>query len=352
MKTMKILVIRFSSLGDLVLTSPVFRELKKVYPTSEITLLTSEGMGRVLENTPEIDRTIYHPRKENFTQLIQLIQSLQKYSFDVVYDIHRSLRSRIICLGLFIYAWKKKVIFWKINKRGWQRTVLIQWKINVLQPYVSQRQIFLEPLQKKSSRYITTATKLYPTKEHQEKIKQLLLENQLENQPFICIGASASFAMKCWPVERYLEVIEWLLEAQFQVVLVGGKGEQETEQLQRYFQSRVISLAGQLSALESAYLLSHARLVLCNDTSIAHLAEAMQTPTITIFGPTVKQFGYAPYLPQSVLIEKELPCRPCTRNGSGSCQIKEKYLCLRSISVDQVKQAIQQHPQFIARFQK
>ena len=106
----KILVIRFSSLGDLILTSPIFRELRRIFPGANLNLLTSVGFGDVLDNNPHLDRIIKHPRKENFEQLKQLIEELQAEEFDLIYDAHRSMRSRWIVLRLTAFGMKRQPI--------------------------------------------------------------------------------------------------------------------------------------------------------------------------------------------------------------------------------------------------
>jgi len=97
----KILVIRFSALGDLVLTSPIYRELKRVYPQAEITLLSSSGIGSVLANNPHIDHYINHSRKESAAELTDLIRKLRQEKFELIYDAHRSLRSIFGSSGIF-----------------------------------------------------------------------------------------------------------------------------------------------------------------------------------------------------------------------------------------------------------
>ena len=116
----KILIIRFSSLGDLVLTTPIFREIKRVFPNSKISVLTSSELGSILENNPYIDNLIRHERKETLGQLNKLIKNLRDEKFDLIYDAHRSLRSiwivwNIIGFGLFkipkVWIIKKRSIF-------------------------------------------------------------------------------------------------------------------------------------------------------------------------------------------------------------------------------------------------
>ena len=344
---LKILVIRFSSLGDLVLSTPVYREIKRVYASSHLTLLTSQGFGEVLANNPHCDQILYHPRKERFSELQALIQKLKQQQFDLVYDAHGSLRSRWIVWNL------KPEAVWRINKRVWQRFLLMNFKlkgfrINLLSHTLSQREYFLEALQKHTSIALASYTELFPSKSDFKKIQQLMEEYGLQDQRFVCIAASASFPLKCWPLEYYQEVVETLLKENWRVVLVGGKSEPETLELLKHFEnkaarrgnlSEVVSFAGKLSFLESAALLKFATLTLGNDTSVGHIAEAMGTPALCIFGPTTQEFGYAPFLKESRLLETSLnlPCRPCTRNGKGKCHLGASHICMTSLSARTVQ---------------
>lgn len=336
---LKILVIRFSSLGDIILSTPVFREIKRLYPQSHLTFLTSQ-LGKVVENNPHIDRVIYHSRQESRQELNQLIQSLQKLSFDVIYDIHRSLRSRWICWKLKRF-FSKKLQIWKINKNGLKRTLLIQWKINFLKEALSQREIYLNPLTRHTNQPLDASTELFPSEADKANVEAVIREHALHEKPMICIGASASFPGKCWPLGHYQSLISFLLQENYHVVLMGGKGEEETQKLKSTFGDQIYNMAGKLTFLESATLLERAAVVVSNDTSIAHMAEAVGVPAVVIFGPTVREFGYAPHLKQSALMEHELSCRPCTRTGKGECKIIQQRLCLTSVTPQAVYEQVQ-----------
>lgn len=318
-----------------MLTSPVFREIKRCFPQSHVTLLTSTDFGNVLANNPHIDHTIQHPRKESREELRQLIEQLRLQSFDLIYDIHSSLRSQWIGWQLKRQGQPKPQL-WKINKKEWKRTLLIRWKIKLLPSDLSARNIFLEPLQQRTSFPLNNHTELFPSDTNRANVQKLMVERGLKNDGFLCIGPSASFANKCWPLEHYQTLIEALLKLKQTVVIVGGKNEEEPTKLETLFGDKIHNLAGLFSPLESAVLLEKSRVAICNDTSIGHLAEAMGTPALTLFGPTVRELGYAPFQEKSVLIEKELACRPCTRNGKDPCKHEQKNLCLTSIAPEEV----------------
>ncbi len=326
-----------------MLTTPIFRELRKVYPDSRLTLLTSEGFGRVLENNPHLDEIIYHHRKETRNDLEKLIDQLRLQKFDLIYDIHNSLRSRWIGWQLKCHAPKPE--HWLIEKRTLARELQIRFGWGQFFNGKSQREQWLEPLQRHHTGALSTKTELFPSVADKNYVKAWLNQNDLQDKPFVCIGASASFPLKCWPLQNFKQLIENIIQSGISVVLVGTNGEIETEELAEYFRGsqNVFCAAGIFTILQSAALLEMANAVIANDTSVIHLAEAMRTPSIVLFGPTVKEFGYAPMLAQSRLIETDLAlrCRPCSRTGKGTCKNREQQICMYSISTQKVWDAAQ-----------
>ncbi|MEY3044177.1 MAG: hypothetical protein RL242_1019 [Pseudomonadota bacterium] len=326
-----------------MLTTPIYRELRKIYPDSRLTLLTSEGFGRVLENNPHLDEIIYHHRKETRNDLENLIDQLRLQKFDLIYDIHNSLRSRWIGWQLKRHAPKPE--HWLIEKRTLARELQIRFGWAQFFNGKSQREQWLEPLRRHHTGALSTKTELFPSVADKNYVKAWLNQNDLQDKPFVCIGASASFPLKCWPLQNFKKLIENIIQSGISVVLVGTNGEIETEELAEYFRGsqNVFCAAGMFTILQSAALLEMANAVVANDTSIIHLAEAMRTPSIALFGPTVKEFGYAPMLAQSRLIETDLAlrCRPCSRTGKGTCKNREQQICMYSISTQKVWDAAQ-----------
>ena len=178
-KPKNILIIRFSALGDLVLTTPIFRELKHFFPDAEITLLTSSEYGSVFNNNPHIDHFILHKRKETYSELNKLIKILLVESFDLVYDTHRSLRSIWIVWNLTKFGFSKTPKTWFIRKRSWQRSLLINFKLNFLTNSPSQRQHLLLPLQNQTSHVLKNHTELFPDPNTVIQIKNFLDKNNL-----------------------------------------------------------------------------------------------------------------------------------------------------------------------------
>ena len=342
----RILVIRFSSLGDLVLTTPLYRELRQAFPNAKITLLTSDGFGKVLVNNPHLDHILFHPRHERFSELQALAAQLNAAAFDLVYDAHRSLRSRWLVARLTAFGLKSRPAVWAINKRGWQRLALIKFRSKRMLPVRSQREQWLLPLEHQLGRSLPKQTELFPDRKSIVRVRTFMSAHQLDSKRFLAVGPSASQPLKCWPLEHYRTLLAELLKRGWPVVLVGGPDEPEPELLAEAFPEGVINTAGVFSPLESAELLRYAVRAICNDTSIAHLAEAMNTPTLVLFGPTVQEFGYAPLLAESQLLETELdlPCRPCSKDGRGLCRNATTLQCLTSIAPEQVLRHVPDFP--------
>ena len=225
-----------------------------------------------------------------------------------------------------------------INKRSWQRSLLINFKLNFLNNTPPQRQHLLLPLQNQTSLVLNNHTELFPDQNTVMQIKNFLNKNNLLQKKYIAIGASASYPLKRWPLKYFQELISKLIKQDCPVVLVGGANEPENTKLEHDFSGKVINAAGKFTPLESAELLRHARIVVTNDTSISHLAEAMQTPAIVFFGATVREFGYPPFLKESTIMEtkEKLSCRPCSRDGRGRCSNPDNLRCLTSITPEMV----------------
>lgn len=343
MSIKKILVIRFSSLGDIILATGLFRELKKKFPDAEVDFLSSTTFGSICANNPHINHLMLLDRSAGKPELNKLVKSCQSNKYDLILDAHRSLRSRLFILKYFKgIPWFRKTKVLKIDKRSWQRNLLLKFKINVLKNHISQREAFLNMLSGEGdSTELDNSTELFSGKVEQENVATIIEEHQLLEKLVIAVGPSASSAGKCWPKEYFLELIQTLQKKGYTVVILGGKSDEEPTWLCEKLDQKPINLAGKLSFLESAEFLRYAKLAVSNDSAIVHLAEAVKTPAVSIFGPTVKEFGFGPYRENSQLIDLDLPCRPCSRNGKGKCKNPIERQCMKEITADYVLSAVE-----------
>lgn len=340
MSPQRVLVIRFSSIGDIVLLTPLFRELKKQFPKVEIDFLTSTDFASICKNNPHLRQVIALNRKEGKSAFEKVVSICKENQYDLVLDAHASLRSRHLMWKLWgMFPSREK--FKRIDKRSWKRNLLLLTKVNFLKNFPSQREAYCQlladfvPLSS-----LNLSTELFPGKEEKEKVDTLIKKSSLNLSKTIVVGPSASFPGKGWPKEHYLELILKLQQQNYEIALLGGGNDLETfwleEKGREQKKGKLVNFAGKLSFLDSSELLQRCSLAIVNDSAIVHFAEAMGTPAISIFGPTVKEFGYGPFLPNSYLMEVDLPCRPCSRNGKGDCKNKVQRECLTRISVERV----------------
>ncbi len=333
----QILVIRFSSLGDIILLTPLFREIKKQFPQAKLDFLTSTTFAGTCRNNPHIDRIIILDRKKGIKELFRTARLCRKNDYDLVFDAHRSPRSRLLllkCFGIFNLS-RKRIL--QIDKRNFQRNLLLLTGINLFDRPISQREAYGNMLKiKVAAPPPNLTTELFPGKEEARRVRNILHQFHLEGKRLVAVGPSASFPGKCWPKEYFLELSKRLQKAGYTVVLLGGGNDAESQWIFDSSKNKPVNLSGQLSYLQSAELLRHCQLSISNDSAVAHFAEAMGTSAIAIFGPTSKEFGYAPFLNQSLCVEIPMKCRPCSRNGKGKCKNNIKRQCLRDIRVETV----------------
>lgn len=337
MDVKRILVIRFSSLGDIILLTPLFREAKKRFGSAKLDFLTSTTFASVCQHNPYLDSIITLDRKRGRSELQKTAALIKTSAYDLILDAHASVRSRLL-LG-FVFGplyWLNPTVK-SVDKRSWKRNLLLLTKINLLQTAVTQRAAYCKLLDSVSSDHAySLKTELFPGSNERERVRTILHDLGLEGKSLVAMGPGASFAGKCWPKENFLELAEKLAIIGHTTILLGGENDSEPDWIAQHSKHPIVNLSGKLSFLETAAFLEKCVTTVSNDSAIVHFSEAVGTPVLSIFGPTVKEFGYGPYLSQSKLIDVSLPCRPCSRNGSGACRNPIKRQCLVEISVSVV----------------
>lgn len=332
---MKFLIIRFSSIGDIVLTTPVVRCLKKQILTAEVHYLTKQGFRSVVENNPYIDKV--HYLQDN---LDELVRSLQQEDFDYVIDLHHNLRTWKVKRALG----KKAFSFNKLNIDKWLLTAL---KINRM-PDVHIVDRYLGTLSAFGVRNDGRGLDYFiPEK---DRVK----ENDIpaaHHAGYIGLVIGAALNTKKYPLQK-LQALCAALE--HPVILLGGKEDAEAgEAIAAVDKVKVYNACGKFNLNESADLVRRARLIISNDTGLMHIAAAFQKPIISLWGNTVPEFGMYPYyrsLPASdhgrkadapfdILEIKGLSCRPCSKIGYRKCP-KGHFKCMELITPDMVLEKV------------
>ena len=318
---MKLLFIRFSSIGDIVLTSPLLRCAKEQLPNVEIHYITKKKFVGVIENNPHVDKFFVIE-----DSLSEITKELKKENYDWVIDLHHNSRS----LRLKLALQRPSKAFNKLNFEKW---ILVQFKKNKL------------PNVHIVDRYFETITHLgikndnkgldYFIPEKDTVAIQSLLPPAFHNG-FHSLVVGGSYFTKQIPRTKIIEIIE---AADKPIVLLGGKDEKEiSDSIQQAFPAKVVNACGLLNLNQSASIIKQSDKVISSDTGLMHIASAFKKEIHSLWGNTVKEFGMYPYLPseKSALHEVlNLACRPCSKLGYRKCP-KGHFKCMKDIDVKRI----------------
>ena len=317
----KVLIIRFSSIGDIVLTSPVIRCLKNQSPETEIHYLTKKQNHSLLIANPYISKIWLF--EDNFTELIT---ELKACNFNFVIDLHKNFRSRYVIMKLG----KPSASFPKLNFRKW---LLVNAKINIL-PDVHVVDRYFSALQKSGIRNDGKGLDYFIPKVEEVDLSGLLPK---ENMDYIAFSIGGKHNTKIFPDEKIISVCKSMNKP---IVLLGGADDRDrAERIISQCGSNVINGCGKYTINQSASLIRQSAKVITNDTGLMHIAAAFRKPIISIWGNTVPAFGMYPYLPEefcsdsSIFEVKGLSCRPCSKLGYERCP-KHHFRCMNDQDVD------------------
>ncbi len=310
----KFLIIRFSSIGDIVLTTPVVRCLKQQYPQAEIHYLTLPAYKSILMHNPYIDEVHVLDKP-----LLKKVLEIKHVGFDFAIDLHNNLRTRIIKSALDIPSFS----FDKLNVEKAQLVTLKQQSL----PNVHIVDRYLDTL------------KSFGIKNDGQGLdyflpNDLLINEQMQalsNQAYTAIAIGAQHATKRLPTEKLIEICRTI---KHQVVLLGGPEDQQTgEQIASASGAHVINCCGSLSLHQSAWMVKQAQHIITHDTGLMHIAAAFKKPIISVWGNTVPELGMYPYygnltVSNQLMQVPHLACRPCSKIGFKQCP-KGHFNCMQ-----------------------
>ena len=330
---MKILIIRFSSIGDLTQALSIPGFLMEADPKTEVHFATRQDLATLAQNNPHIAKVWELNKDSGIRGLFQLIQRLRQENFTHVYDAHNNLRSfliRLFLIRLFLRSPKKLVRpMYRLK-----RFLLLNFHINLFEkPFSGQRDL-IKPLEKWNYHFKLPPTpQIFLDKKSLTEAAEILSLHSL--QIFYVLVPSAAYELKRWPVSHWQKLIEMNPDKKF--VVLAGKNDLFTAHLNTF--TNVVNLTGKTTLLQSAAVISKAAAVVSNDTGLLHIAEQLGRPAIALMGPA--PFGF-PSRPLTVILEKNLKCRPCSKHGQGPCTNPVFQDCLRSISPELVSERLQQ----------
>lgn len=319
----KILIIRLSSLGDVVLTTPVVSALKSAWPAARLTFLTKGAFAPVLQRHPLIDEVVVFEDRG----LWGWAGEIRRQRFDIVIDLHDTVRSR--AWSMLSGAHRRA----RYDKRAADRRRLVWTKR--LSPRLAGNVVdrYLEPLADLGVPAVDRIPKLYVGAE--ERLPEPL-EKRLGPGPFIALAPGALHDTKQWPGDRFAAAADRLAEGRPVVLLGTGADARAAEEILKSLASPAQSFVGQTSLRDMMLVLQRCALLLTNDSGAMHVAAALDVPTLAIFGPTVKPFGFFPAGDRTAVVEAAgLECRPCSVHGSKKCPLGH-FRCMTDVTVDQV----------------
>lgn len=319
----KFLLLRFSSIGDIVLTSPVIRWVKEQIPQAELHYLTKVNFKSLVAHHPLLTKV--YTFNKGTQPLAQLLPQLRAEGYDYILDLHKNWRTWRLRLAL-------RVPTLTFDKLTVQKMLLTRWGIDRMpkQHLVDRYAAMVAPLGIQNDEQ---GLDLYLPPEAEVDLASL--DPRLAQRPYVALAVGAAHATKRIPVEQLKRLCQWLPD--HLIVLLGGPADVATGEAVAQLGNHVINGCGQYSILQSASLVQRAAVVIAPDTGLMHMAAAFKRPIISVWGSTTPALGMYPYLPQGapdfVAVERQgLACRPCSKIGYPNCP-KGHFHCMTQLNM-------------------
>ncbi|WJY14995.1 putative lipopolysaccharide heptosyltransferase III [Pectobacteriaceae bacterium CE90] len=342
----RILITKFRHHGDVLLTSPLFSILRKRYPDAQIDALVFAETAEMLALHPDIDHLYTVDKKwkklgpvKQIAKEWALLKTLRQQRYDAIIHLTESMRgfwiARVagIPLGVtFRNISRDKLSFWRktfqyrvprVARRHTVESHLDTLRVLGIQPEGEERRL-----------------QLIPGDEADHELEQKLRAQQWQGQSFIVVHPTSRWLFKCWKSSAMAATINTLCERGHTIVLSASPADNEMAMIadiKSQLTYPVLDLSGQLSLKQLASLIGKAQLLLGVDSVPMHIASAMQTPVVALFGPS-GDTEWAPWMTVNrVVVSDHHPCRPCGKDGCGGSKVSD---CLQQIGVQQVLLAI------------
>ncbi|MFP5490158.1 MAG: glycosyltransferase family 9 protein [Bacteriovoracia bacterium] len=328
-KRLHLLLVRFSSLGDVVVQTSVVTWLKATYGQNlRISFVTSAEFKDLLVGHPDIHRVISFDRKggDTLSALAKKLSDIHEADpFDLMLDLHATTRSWLLRLKLW---WIPRLV---VDKRRFERFMLVGYRYIKLRAIKKPwQQVWRTPLD-------WQGILLAPLKDPEGMTFTAGGLKSATDRPYAVLAPVASFAMKHWPIKYYVEIAQRFLQDEsfknWDLVVIAGPEDKHCQAFDVIQHERFKNLQGKTKLKESLAWMQQAKLVLGNDSGMNHVAEAAAVPVLTIFGPTHEAFGFAPHLKKSVALSLDVACRPCSTTGKKDC-FRSEQVCMTQLTPD------------------
>lgn len=325
-----ILVIRMSAIGDIVLTTPFLSGLRRLHPQSRILWACKQGYESLLEAHPAVDGVLaWNRATEPFRNFLRRTAEEQP---DLVFDLHGVSRSRI--LAAYLHRRGAKVL--RPPKNTLRRLLLVLFKLRPASPPPSVLERYADLLRHLGLPDPPSTPLFFLSRRGLAEARKALPEG-FRGHITVCDEATAT--TKRW--DKFPDLVGRLLEKGERVVLIGTNPGDSYADLARRYRRRFLDLRGLTSLQGSAAVIRLGRALVCNDTGMMHIADGLGVPLVSLWGPTVRDFGFFPSGARSVVLEvPRLPCRPCSLHGSPRCPLGH-FRCMRDIPLEAVLAALE-----------
>lgn len=339
----KILIIRLSSLGDIILTTPLIRVLRKRYPDARLDMLTKESFSSLPEETGKIDQSWAFPGNRRFKK--KLIKTLARENYDTIIDLQDTFSSRVLVARLNP---KKLYRFRRSRLNRWIRIHIpslrssLETPLPIMLGYLKA----VEPLLVRDDGH---GAELTVNPSALVVITQRLAKFRAENglsgnmQPLI-IAPGARHLTKTMPADKWVEFLHIARTEgfNFQIIIGSEADGLIAKQITEKYQQGILDLTGSTTIPELIALVSTANVLVTGDSAPMHIAAAVNTPLVAVFGSTVPEFGFAPIRCRHRIIEiKNLTCRPCHAHGLDKCPRKH-FRCMMDIQPEDIMNAVRE----------
>ncbi|MBL0147153.1 MAG: glycosyltransferase family 9 protein [Chitinophagaceae bacterium] len=327
----KFLIIRFSSIGDIVLTTPVIRCLRKQLPDAEIHFLTKQVFREIVASNPYINKV--HTLGDSYELMLH---ELMVEEYDYIIDLHHNLRT------LRVKKYLKKAKSFSFNKLNIEKFIYTNLKINMLpKKHIVDRN--LATVSSFSVKDDGLGLDYFIPERDKVKKDDIPTSHQLG---FIGIVIGAALATKKMPLQKLVDLCAAINHP---IILLGGKEDYEAgKAIAKQDEIKIYNACGKFNLNESADLVSKAKLIVTHDTGLMHIAAAFQKPIISVWGNTVTDFGMYPYYGKKniqnfdVIEINKLWCRPCSKIGYDKCP-KGHFKCMQQIDVNEIVKLVKSY---------
>ena len=333
---MDILIIRFSSLGDVIMTTAVVETLKQNFPESHIFFLTKSDYSQIFEFDERIFRVIGIQGNEN---PLEIIKKTGKSEFDVIIDLHSSIRS------IFVSVFLKSPCKLRLNKHSFARRCMI-WSHNRFRRKFDVLGNYLETLK---SLGINTRVmpKIIPSGKIPNTVNVLLnIQDNNRERRIIGVVPGARHSTKRWNETSFARFADEIAGRGDLPVFIGDKNDLDViERIKKMMTGKSISLAGEIDLSGTIGVISHLDCLITNDSGPMHIAGALGVPFVAVFGPTHPDLGFCPEYFSGTIIHSGAECSPCSLHGSSPCRKKHRF-CMDDITWENVLETLDKSMRF------